>query len=81
MKLTGLTIRRLMIAVAFLAILYWVGLIVCRWTEYHNRVVQYNEQTVMLIIDRAAIEQQLDVVPPGNAPARIQLESAKAYNH
>jgi hypothetical protein len=80
MNLPRLTIRRLMITVAFLAILFWIGLIVSRWNVYRHRVMQYNEQTVMLIIDRAAIEQQLVVIPPENAPARKQLESAKAYN-
>jgi type II secretory pathway pseudopilin PulG len=80
MNLPRPTIRRLMVAVAFLAILLWVVLTVSRWTEYRHRAMRLREQILVLEIERLMFDERLLTISLENIPARKQHESAIADN-
>jgi hypothetical protein len=73
-----LTIRRMMAVVAFLAILFWVGLVVSRWTEYRCRTMQLTEQRLVLTVESFYFDKRLQAIPPKNIAARKQFESSIA---
>jgi hypothetical protein len=73
-----LTIRRLMVTVALLAILLWVGLIVSRWSEYRRRTIQLREQRLVLTVESFIFDKRLQAIPPENIAARKQVESSIA---
>jgi hypothetical protein len=80
MKPARLTIRRLMILVAILAILLWVGVIVSKWNGYRRRTMQLTEQRLVLTIERLRSITRLGTIPPENMLARKQLDSEIAEN-
>jgi hypothetical protein len=76
MKPPKLTIRRMMLTVAVLAILFWVGLIVSRWAIYRNRFMVLRELSLVLRAESLSLETRLQAIPPANIAAKKQLESS-----
>jgi hypothetical protein len=78
MRLTRFTVRRLMIVVAVLAIVLWLGTIVTRWVHYRNQSMIYSELVRAFEMERLVIQERLKAIPPDNPATRERLESVIA---
>ncbi len=75
MRLPRFTVLRLMVAVAVLAIILWLGTIGTRWVYYRNQSMIHRELVRAIEMERLVIQERLKAIPTDNRAARERLES------